>query len=273
MRAISLTILGFCFAWATAGSSYAVDVARVNSKVITDRDVQISVAGFNEAQKKKILSEPNYRTEIVNNLVEQELLLQDAEKQGLDQDQSYKDALALFRRQYLTERALQKRVTSRVTESASRSFYDGNARKYTTDRVHVLHISVPDLKEANDIAAQAKAGQDFQALAERRSKDPNAKNNRGDLGFLTWESPMAEEFKDAAFTAKKNEIVGPMKTLFGYELIKVTEKIPGRKLEYPEVELRVKADLRKELARGYLTDLRKSSKVTIDEKAVDRVTQ
>jgi peptidyl-prolyl cis-trans isomerase C len=261
----ALTILSF------VSSAQAIEVAKVNGKVITDRDIQVSIGGFNETQKKKILGDLNYRTEIVNNLVEQELLLQDAEKQGLDQDQGYKDALSLFRRQYLTERALQKKVTAKITESSARAYYEGNARRYMTDRIKVQHILVPELKEANEIVSQVKSGQDFQGIAERRSRDPSAAANRGDVGYITWESPFADEFKEAAFSTKKGEVTGPVKTLAGYHIIKVVDKLPGRRLEFPEIELRVKGDLRKELARSYLSELRRASKVAVDEKAIEKI--
>lgn len=255
----------------TMKSSFAVDVAKVNGKAITDRDVQMSISGFNETQKKKILSDSNYRSEMISNLVESELLLQDAEKQGLDKDQTYKDALALFRRNYLNERALQKQVSTKLTESASKAYYEGNTRRYTSDRIKVQHILLNDVKEANEVLALLKTGQDFQTLAEKKSKDPSVKSNRGDLGFITWESPFVDDFKETAFLTKKGEISGPIKTMYGYHLIKVTEKIPGRRMEYPEVELRVKNDLRKELARGYLNDLRKTAKISIDEKALEKL--
>ncbi len=252
-------------------SALAVDLAKVNGKVVTDRDVQNALGGFNEGQRKKILSDMNSKNEIVSNIVEQELLVQEGEKQKLDQEQDYKEAFNQFRRQYLTEKVLKKNVAPKITESMAKNYFKGNARRYSTDRVKVQHILLNDEKDANDVLRLVKSGQDFQAVAESRSKDPSAKNNRGDVGFVTWESPFVDEFKETAFKLKKDEVSAPVKTLYGYHIIKVIEVVPGKHLEYAEVELRVKSDLKKELIRNFINDLRNQAKIEIDSKAVGKL--
>jgi len=264
-----LTLTVFALA---STAAWAVDLAKVNGKVISDRDVQMSLAGFNEGQKRQLLGDGNSRREIVSNLVEQELLLQEGEKQKLDQDAEYKEAVAAFRRQYLTQRVLSKNVLPKVTESAAKKYYAGNKRKYATDKVQVQHILLADEKTANEVLRQAKApGADFQKLAEKFSRDPSAKNNRGDVGVIMRDSPFVDEFKDAAFDGSKGEIVGPVKTLYGYHLIKIVDKQMGKTLGYPEVEMRVRTDLQKDLVTNYLIQLRKQARVTLDEKAIQRL--
>jgi peptidyl-prolyl cis-trans isomerase C len=255
-----------------AFSASAVDVAKVNGKVITDKDVKASLAGFNEGQRRQILNDMTTRREVVSNLVDQELLIQEAEKQKLDKGSDYETAYRAFRRQYLTDRLLAKNVRPKVSENAAKKYYRTNRRTYSTDKVQVQHILVSDEKTANEMLRQAKApGADFQKLAERNSKDPSAKNNRGDLGVITRDAPFVEEFKDAAFDAKVGEIVGPVKTQFGYHIIKVLDKRPGKVLNYDEVELRVKADLQRQLVQNYVTQLKKSAGVSFDEKGISSI--
>lgn len=255
-----------------ATSAFAVDLAKVNGKVISDRDVQLSLSGFNEGQKRQLLGDANSRREIVSNLIEQELLLQEGERQKLDQDAEYKQALNAFRRQYLTQKVLAKNVQPKATAAAAKKYYEGNKRRYTTDKVQVQHILLADEKTANDVLRQAKApGADFQKLAERFSRDPSAKNNRGDVGVIMRDSPFVDEFKDAAFDGSKGEIVGPVKTTYGYHLIKIVDKQMGKTLGYPEVEMRVRSDLQKELISNYIIQLRKQAQVTIDNKAIDKL--
>ncbi|MBS1963957.1 MAG: peptidylprolyl isomerase [Bdellovibrionales bacterium] len=247
----------------------AVDVAKVNGKVITDADVKASLAGFNEGQRRQILSDLNTRREVVNNLVDQELLIQEAEKQKLDKDSEYETAYRAFRRQYLTDRLLSKNVKPKLSEAAAKKYYQQNKRDYSTDKVQVQHILLSDEKTALEVLKQAKApGADFQKLAEKDSKDPSAKNNRGDIGVITRDSPFVAAFKDAAFGAKTGEIVGPVKTQFGYHIIKVVDKSTGKILNYDEVELRVKSDLQREMVQNYITQLKKSAGVILDEKAI-----
>lgn len=253
-------------------SALAVDVAKVNGKIITDKDVRASLAGFNEGQRRQILNDLTARREVVGNLVDQELLIQEAEKQKLDKDSDYETAFRAFRRQYLTDKLLSKNVRAKLNEATAKKYYEGNRRQYSTDKVQVQHILLSDEKTALEVLKQAKApNADFQKLAETLSKDPSAKNNRGDLGVITRDAPFVASFKEAAFAAKVGDIIGPVKTQFGYHVIKILDKAPGKVLNYDEVELRVKADLQREMVFNYVTQLKKSAGIVVDDKAISSI--
>lgn len=253
-------------------SAFAVDVAKVNGKVITDTDVKAALSSFNDGQRRQILSDANTKREIVGNLIDQELLIQEAEKQKLDKDRDYEVAFLAFRRQFLTDKVLSKNVRPKLTDAAAKKYYENFRKNYSTDKVSVQHILLSDEKTAMEVLKQAKAsGADFQALAEKNSKDPSAKNNRGDIGIITRDAPFVEAFKEAAFSAKPGQIVGPVKTQFGYHLIKVTDKKPGKVMGYEEVEMRVKADVQRELVQNYVTQLKKSSTISLDEKGISSI--
>lgn len=252
-----------------ASSARAVDVARVNAKVITDSDVKAALGSFNEAQRRQILTDMNTRREVVSNLIDTELLIQEAEKQRLDKDKEYETALNAFRRQFLTDRVLSKNVRPKLTDAAARKFYSNNRQKYSSDRVEIQHILLSDEKTASELLKAAKApGADFQALAEKNSKDPSAKNNRGDIGSIGRDAPYVDAFKDAAFNGAVGSVVGPIKSQFGYHLIKIIKKDPGKVLGFAEVEPRVRADLQREMVQNYVIQLKKSSKVSFDEKGI-----
>jgi peptidyl-prolyl cis-trans isomerase C len=263
---IPAIVIGFA---AMSVPALAVDVARVNSKVITDRDVNAALANFNETQRRQILSDLNTRREVVNNIVDQELLIQEAEKQRLDKDKDYEAAFNAFRRQYLTDRVLSKNVAPKLSDAAAKKYFSANRRKYSTDKVQIQHILLSDEKSATDLLRQARAkGADFQALAEAHSKDPSAKNNRGDIGSITRDAPYVETFKDAAFDGAVGSVVGPVKTQFGYHLIKIVKKEPGKTLGFDEVEARVRGDLQREMVRNYVIQLKKGSNVSFDDKGI-----
>ncbi len=256
----------------TFGTALAVDVAKVNNKVITDADVKKALGNFNEGQRRQILTDQNTRREIVSNLVDQELLIQEAEKQKLDKDAEYEAALRNFRRQFLTDRVLAKNVKPKLSEAAAKKYYQVNRRNYSTDKVQVQHILLSDEKTAREVLKQAKAaGADFQKLAETHSKDPSAKNNRGDIGVVTRDAPFVAEFKDAAFGGSVGQIVGPVKTSFGYHLIKVIDKRPGKVMGYDEVEMRVKADLQKEMVGNYVGQLKKGANISFNDKGISSI--
>lgn len=88
--------------------------------------------------------------------------------------------------------------------------------------VKASHILVPSLEEANKVVSELKDGRDFGELARRYSKCPSGKQG-GDLGFFS-KGQMVKEFEDAAFSLEVGAVSGPVKTQFGYHVIKVTEK-------------------------------------------------
>jgi peptidyl-prolyl cis-trans isomerase C len=248
-----------------------MDVAKVNGKVVTDKDLMEALGGLNETQRKNVMDDANSKRQLLDGVIEQELLIQEAEKEKLDQDSEYKAALANFRKQYLSNRVLQRNLTGKFTESAAKRYYNQHKTHYSTEQVHAMHILVSSEAKAHELLKLAKApNADFQALAEKYSKDPSAKNNRGDIGFFG-RGRMVAEFTDAAFAAKVGEIVGPVKTSYGYHIIKVIEKKPGKILEFSDVESKVKSDLQQELASKYMMKLREQAKISVDDKSLGKL--
>lgn len=88
--------------------------------------------------------------------------------------------------------------------------------------VRASHILVDSLEKANWIIAELKKGGDFTALARKYSSCPSGKQG-GDLGFFS-KGQMVKEFEDVAFSLESGKVSGPVKTQFGYHIIKVTER-------------------------------------------------
>lgn len=251
--------------------AWSAQVATVNGRPVTDKDVQVALGGMNEGQRKGLLKDLNSKKQVVNSVVEQEILVQEAEKQKLDQDQEYKDAVAAFRKQYLVNRLLQKNLSKEMSDTAVKKYYSNHKTDFSTDTVHAQHILVDSEKAAQEMLKAARAsGADFQALAEKHSIDPSAKNNRGDLGYFGFDQ-FVPEFSQAAFGAKKGSIIGPVKTAFGYHVIKVIDKKVGKTLEFHEVEMKVRNALKQQLIQNYVEKLKDTAKVSVDEKALEKL--
>ncbi len=119
---------------------------------------------------------------------------------------------------------------------------------------HVLIAVKPDAKEAEQKVAEAKAraiaaevrrkGADFGAVAKRESQDPGSAPQGGDLGFFA-RGAMVKAFEDAAFGAKKGEIVGPVKSDFGWHVIQVTDIRPERVKSLADATPEIEAELKK----------------------------
>jgi len=107
-----------------------------------------------------------------------------------------------------------------------------DARRDGVDAVvRASHILLPHetdtasvQKAASDLLARARKGEDFALLASQNSKDPGSARQGGDLGYFS-KGKMVKEFEDAAFGAEAGSIVGPVKSQFGFHIIKVTDKV------------------------------------------------
>jgi peptidyl-prolyl cis-trans isomerase D len=145
-----------------------------------------------------------------------------------------------------------------VTEEGLRAFYDQVAaeRYTTTERRRARHILVESGSDdaaaqakAEKLAAEAKGGADFAALASANSDDPGSKGQGGDLGWATRDSFVAP-FADALFGMNEGEIRGPVKTQFGYHIIKLEAVEAGSQRPFDEVRGELEADYRRDQAQS-----------------------
>jgi peptidyl-prolyl cis-trans isomerase C len=241
----------------------AKDLAEVNGRKITSQDLQNALMNFTPAQRAAILEDNDSRMQMLDQLVSQELLVQDAGKKGLQNSPQFRQAVQQFQRQYLAEMIIEQQIGPKATEKEAENFYKTHPLLFSTDQVHAMHILSKTEKEANDLLRRVKAGEDFQRLAERSSIDPSAKNNRGDLGFFTRDRMIAE-FSEAAFEGDKGEIIGPVKTAYGYHIIRVVDKKPGQILSFDDVKVQAQAALRNRLIQDYVTKLKDEAKVKVN---------
>jgi parvulin-like peptidyl-prolyl isomerase len=255
-------ILGVLITLAIAGSAAnAATVASVNGKAITDEDLNQLVSSLPAHQRDSMLREPALRNQLIQNLIDQELLVQDATAKKVESSKEFRDAYANFRKQALVNILVEKQLSPKVTEAYVKEFFNKNKIRYSSDQVHAQHILLASEAEANAVLAEVKkSGADFQKIAEARSKDPSAKNNRGDLGFFGREQ-YDTNFVDAAFGAKIGDIVGPVKSAFGYHVIKIVDRKVGKIPEFAEVEAKVRNDAQRQVLQAYVDGLRKKAKI------------
>ncbi len=158
-------------------------------------------------------------------------------------------------------------VAARVSVSAEdvKKVYDKEAeagKHGLPEQRRVSHILIAvkaDAKEAERKAAEAKAADiaarvrknpaSFEAVAKQESQDPGSAVNGGDLG-MSGRGSMVKAFEDAAYAAKKNEIVGPVASEFGYHVLRVTEIRPAKVKPLSEVAPEIEANLKKQAASG-----------------------
>jgi peptidyl-prolyl cis-trans isomerase D len=144
-----------------------------------------------------------------------------------------------------------------VTDEALRKYYDDNAaRNEAPERRKAAHILIESgsddaaaAKEAESVVARAKAGEDFAKLAREFSDDPGSKDAGGELGWSTREA-YVKEFADALFTMDKGEIRGPVRTQFGYHVIKLEDIETPHVRSFEEMRAELEPEFRREQAQN-----------------------
>ena len=225
-------------------------VARVNGYEITAREVELAGEEV-AAQLRDVPPKMRYPL-LVQYLIERHLLAQKALKEGLANSEEYKRRLRYYQYKALRDAYFVKKIKPRVTKDKIREVYERETKKVKPiERVRARHILVSTREEAEKILAELKKGAKFEDLARKYSKD-GSKEFGGDLGYFTFDE-MVPEFSKVAFSLKKGEVSKPVKTEYGWHIIKVEDrkKIGPRPLEEvaPGIEaLLLRQEVQKEVA-------------------------
>ena len=169
----------------------------------------------------------------------------------------------------LTLEALYRQVVAgqEVGPQEVADYYEQNKEQFVIpEQVRASHILLNTEEEARQVLAQLRGGARFEQLAAERSVDPSAKENQGDLGYFDREASLAAEFKEAAFSLKVGEVTpSPVKTQFGYHLIRLVDRTPARQQPLEEVRGAIVERLRqnKENAffQQFVEELREGAKI------------
>jgi peptidyl-prolyl cis-trans isomerase C len=202
-----------------------VDI-RQSDLALAEDEVGASMPQMPPDQKREYLI--TYLADII-------VLSQAADQQKLGDRDDVKHRIALERNKVLMEALLDDVGKAAVTDDAMHKVYDDAVKQMAPEEeVRARHILVATEDEAKDIEAQLKKGADFATLAKEKSKDPGAAEG-GDLGYFTRDQ-MVPEFADAAFKLDKGQISDPVKTQFGWHIIKVEDKRIKPTPTYDEVK-------------------------------------
>jgi parvulin-like peptidyl-prolyl isomerase len=199
-------------------------LAQVNNAELRESDLQRMIPGeLREAITGKEIND------ILGRWVDTELLYQKARHDGLDRDPQVAEQLYEMERQMLADEYLQRQMQLRVRVAPEeiRAYYDANRDLYTQE-VHVQHIVLDTIEEAEAVMEQLKAGVGFNTLAKQHSIDASASKG-GDIGFLG-KGTMNPALEVEVFDMKNREVRGPIESGFGFHIVRVVAR---RKLNHP----------------------------------------
>jgi peptidyl-prolyl cis-trans isomerase C len=204
---------------ATAGDQV---VAKVDGVEIHQSDIALAEEELGASLPQDATPEAR-RNYLITHLVDMILLSRAAEEQGLSGSDDFKRRFAAMRTKLLAGLMLRQIAQKSVNEEAMHKVYDDAIKQMGDEQeVRARHILVETEDQAKAIQADLKKGADFAELAKQKSKDPAAADG-GDLGYFT-KDQMVPEFADVAFKLDKGQISDPVKTAFGWHIIKVEDK-------------------------------------------------
>ncbi|MGH6960830.1 MAG: peptidylprolyl isomerase [Dongiaceae bacterium] len=234
-------------------------VAIINGTKITRADVIASAQTLPAEYQSKIDA---IFPALIDRLVDLTLLTEEGRKQNLQDDAEVKARIEQITNQVIQEVVIRRHLAQAMTADAIKARYEKFvAEQPAQTEIRASHILVATEEEAKEIIKQLAGGADFAALSKEKSTDPSAKQNGGDLGYFTG-GDMVPEFSQAAFAMEKGESSkAPVKTQFGWHVIKVADKRPKAAPTLEETRSHIEKLLSGELLTAYLTSLRSTAQV------------
>ncbi len=217
-------------------------VANVAGNPIYAAEVDEMVAAY--AQRGQNYDNPQGREAILEQLISKKLLLLDAQKNLLEHNAEFKAEFAKVKEEMLANFNLQKAIESvTVTDDEAQKYYDENKAQFKKgESVSASHILVDSEEKAKEILEKINGGEiSFEDAARENSSCPSSQNG-GALGEFT-RGQMVPEFDKAVFSMEVGELSGPVKTQFGFHLIKLTGKKPEEEMAFAEIKEQVKGML------------------------------
>jgi peptidyl-prolyl cis-trans isomerase C len=251
-------------------------LAKVGNAKITQADFEREMENL-PPFAQKLFEGKGGKEKFLDELIKKELIYQEALKKGLDKDAEFKKKLEDFKKISLISQILEEEIETKakVTEQEVKDYYEKHKNELAAvSQIRARHVLVKTEAEAKNILERIKKGEDFGKLAQKYSIDPGSAKNGGDLGFFS-AGQMVPEFETAAAQMNVGEISEPVKTKFGYHIIKVTDKKTGKPLEFDKIQnnifQRLSAEKQKEVFDSFVESLQKSYKVEINQDAVSKL--
>ena len=235
----------------------AQNVATVNGKPVPQSRVDALIKTATHGQE----APPELKAQAKDQVVMREIFAQEAEKQGIANTPDYKAQLDLVRQTVLINTLFQNFVKAHpVSDADAKGEYDKIKAEQSGQEYHARHILVDSEDEAKKLIAQIKAGAKFEDLAKKSSKDTGSAENGGDLD---WAKPSAyvPEFSTALQGLKKGQMTdAPVKTQFGYHIIRLEDTRAAQFPSYDEVKDKIKQQMEQVKLQEYQEKLRKAAK-------------
>jgi parvulin-like peptidyl-prolyl isomerase len=235
--------------------------------------LKITMGDFEDAYKPPMIPGDSAsvlagKQELLNRMVDQKLMVAEAVSRGLDQDPKLTQDLDELKKNILLQELYREEILnkSKPTDGEVKKFYQRLGKE-----AKASHILVKTEQEAKELSGALKSGADFAQLAGEKSVDHASAMRGGDLGWFGW-GRMVEEFQQAAFSLKPGQVSKPVKTAFGYHIIRLDSlrEVPLQPFEEMKDRIRQQIAYTKprEQANRYVNKLRDGANIKLREEVL-----
>jgi len=248
--------------------AFAADavVAKVGNLEIHQSELDLAISNLDPQLAQ--LPDDQKKVAALSAAIDVKLLAKDALAEKLQDTPDFKTRMAYLQDRELHNAYFKKHVVDVVTDAEVKARYDKEvAALPKQEEVHARHILVKTEDEAKEVIKELDAGKDFAAVAKEKSTDPN-KSDGGDLGYFQ-RGRMVKEFDDAAFSLPVGTYSKtPVKTDFGFHVIKVEDKRDAPPPPFDQVKDQVKQLVMRDKYLDLLKQAKTASKVEISDPAL-----
>ncbi len=259
-KPFSVAIMGFGAALAFASAAHADPkiLAKVDGVAISEDDVADAMMDIGPGLPQK-LDGPARQKYVLDYLIDMKLVAKKALAEKLDSGAVFTRRLAYYHDKMAMESELTDVATKAATDEAEHKAYDEAAKAQPPQpEVHARHILLPTEEEAKVALERIKKGEDFAKVATELSKDPGGEG--GDLGWFT-KDKMVPEFADSAFKMEAGQVSDPVKSQFGWHVIKVEEKRMKTFPAFEQIKDQAARYVAQKAQSEMITKLREGSKI------------
>lgn len=274
MKRIPLILMTFALAgFAAPFTAVAEDkvVATIDGKPITEGD--LAVAESEIGSDMGTMPAEQKRMSLLEFLIDNQLFAEAAEAEKLNQGADFETRLNYLKRRALRELYFDKVIKASVSDADARKIYDDQVKLLKPEEeVSARHILVATEDEAKALKEKLDKGADFAELAKENSKDPGSKDDGGNLGYFG-HGQMVPQFEDIVFKLKKGEVSAPVKTQFGWHLVKLEDRRTKQPPAFDIVKDRIIQSLLLQKAQQTAVGLRGKSKIEIVDPEIKKAVE
>lgn len=251
-------------------------IISINGQGIDIEDIEKEIRVMPESVRQAFFSDHVQFERFLEEYANKEILYLEAVKRGMEKEEEFLEKVEYFRKltaiQLLLEKELKEKI--KVSEKDLMEYYEKNREEFmTAESYHLSHILLKTEGEARGVLERLKKGEDFETIAGKLSEDKESAKIGGDLGYIE-KGSLPQEINEAVQGLKKGGFSSPVKTEFGYHIIRLNDIKKGILIDFNTMKEEIRKVLMRERQQegfeGYIGGLKGSYRVEINKEGIER---